>query len=205
MGEGSVAGLLCLLRTHPGAALPNATFCLIPGRRPDALRFLQALQVQPQLEHSPSPSPHTPEPPGSLGPRPMAGELLFALGLRCTCVHSRLTLCTAPTLPQNTFLLCCLPPIAAAADLEVGGGCVQGGAGPASDTPAPQAGCIPVLLSPRWELPFAEVIDWTKAAIVADERLPLQVTEGPAPGVGLDPGHGRDPRIPAPRLASVLL
>uniref|UniRef100_A0A2K5RQV5 Exostosin-like 1 n=1 Tax=Cebus imitator TaxID=2715852 RepID=A0A2K5RQV5_CEBIM len=38
-----------------------------------------------------------------------------------------------------------------------------------------QAGCIPVLLSPRWELPFSEVIDWTKAAIIADERLLLQV------------------------------
>ncbi|CAH7437089.1 exostosin-like 1 [Phodopus roborovskii] len=67
--------------THPGETLPNATFCLIPGHRPAASCFLQALQ----------------------------------------------------------------------------------------------AGCIPVLLSPRWELPFSEVIDWTKAAIIADERLPLQV------------------------------
>ncbi|XP_045882838.1 exostosin-like 1 [Meles meles] len=70
-------------QTHPGATLPNATFCLIPARHPDTLHFLQALQ----------------------------------------------------------------------------------------------AGCIPVILSPRWELPFSEVIDWTKAAIVADERLPFQVLD----------------------------
>lgn len=38
-----------------------------------------------------------------------------------------------------------------------------------------QAGCIPVLLSNSWALPFAQVIDWKKAIIWADERLLLQV------------------------------
>lgn len=38
-----------------------------------------------------------------------------------------------------------------------------------------QAACIPVILSNGWELPFSEVIDWKKAAIVGDERLLLQV------------------------------
>ncbi|XP_056150088.1 exostosin-1 [Lampris incognitus] len=38
-----------------------------------------------------------------------------------------------------------------------------------------QAACIPVLLSNGWELPFSEVIDWRKAAIIGDERLLLQV------------------------------
>lgn len=39
-----------------------------------------------------------------------------------------------------------------------------------------QAGCIPVLLSNNWVLPFSEVIDWNKAVVWADERLLLQVT-----------------------------
>ena len=40
-----------------------------------------------------------------------------------------------------------------------------------------RAGCIPVLLSNGWRLPFAEVIDWSEAVIEADERLLLQVPE----------------------------
>ncbi|XP_078504416.1 exostosin-1a-like [Lissotriton helveticus] len=38
-----------------------------------------------------------------------------------------------------------------------------------------QAACVPVLLSNGWELPFSEVIDWKKAAIIGDERLLLQI------------------------------
>ncbi|GJQ66024.1 putative transferase, transferring hexosyl groups [Trypoxylus dichotomus] len=40
-----------------------------------------------------------------------------------------------------------------------------------------QAGCIPVILSNGWALPFAQVIDWKKAAIFADERLLLQIPD----------------------------
>lgn len=34
-----------------------------------------------------------------------------------------------------------------------------------------QSGCIPLLLSNGWILPFADKIDWQKAAVFADERL----------------------------------
>ncbi|XP_037802046.1 exostosin-1b-like [Penaeus monodon] len=40
-----------------------------------------------------------------------------------------------------------------------------------------QAGCVPVLLANGWELPFSEVIDWSRSALWADERLLLQVPD----------------------------
>ncbi|KAJ1531648.1 hypothetical protein ONE63_000319 [Megalurothrips usitatus] len=40
-----------------------------------------------------------------------------------------------------------------------------------------QAGCVPVLLSNSWALPFGDVIDWDRAVVWADERLLLQVPE----------------------------
>lgn len=40
-----------------------------------------------------------------------------------------------------------------------------------------QAGCIPILLSNSWVLPFQSKIDWRQAAVWADERLLLQVVD----------------------------
>ncbi|XP_061598091.1 exostosin-1b [Cololabis saira] len=38
-----------------------------------------------------------------------------------------------------------------------------------------QAACVPVMLSNGWELPFSEIIDWNRAAVIGDERLLLQI------------------------------
>jgi Exostosin family. len=38
-----------------------------------------------------------------------------------------------------------------------------------------QYGCIPVLLSNGWDLPFQEVIDWSKFTLNIDERTLLQL------------------------------
>jgi len=40
-----------------------------------------------------------------------------------------------------------------------------------------QAGCLPVILSNGWQLPFDEVVDWEAASIAVDERQLLQVPE----------------------------
>ena len=40
-----------------------------------------------------------------------------------------------------------------------------------------QAGCLPVILSNGWQLPFDEVIDWSSASFSMDERQLLQVPE----------------------------
>lgn len=95
--------LLYLLRTHPGATLPNATFCLIPGHGPDALHFLQALQVQRQARHPLALSPDTPELAGS----PALGRWEGTV----SCGHPRSPhLCRAkPTAPKNRLSLLFTP------------------------------------------------------------------------------------------------
>ena len=40
---------------------------------------------------------------------------------------------------------------------------------------AMQHNCIPVILSNGWDLPFSEVIDWSKFSIMIDERRLMQV------------------------------
>ena len=40
-----------------------------------------------------------------------------------------------------------------------------------------QAGCLPVILSNGWQLPFAEVLDWSAASLSMDERQLMQVPE----------------------------
>lgn len=64
------------------------------------------------------------------------------------------------------WLLKCLPHVPCYHDFNLQ---------PCPLTPSAQAACIPVLLSNGWELPFSEIIDWNKAAIIGDERLLLQV------------------------------
>ncbi len=36
---------------------------------------------------------------------------------------------------------------------------------------------MPVVLADNWVLPFSELVDWTQAAVVVEERLLLQVPE----------------------------
>lgn len=38
-------------------------------------------------------------------------------------------------------------------------------------------GCIPIVLSNSWVLPFNEIIDWPSAIVMADERLVFQIPD----------------------------